>query len=246
MTQRGATWGTAALARLARAASGLATLCAAAACLAVASPASAASPVQLIYRVDHSIFGNIGTYSNTIQTGGDTTTVSTTAHFRVRVLGVVMHREDATRTERWNGDRLVYFHSITNKGGGPIEVTGEATASGFVIRSPKGTVTAPAAVHPANPWSPNFLASHTMMRVDNGRIERVNIRGGGEVPVKLPGQTIFARAYEVDGATRYRVWIDGRGVPVQFTVDDASGKITFTLTDCVGCELHMLYAGQQR
>jgi hypothetical protein len=245
MTQPGATWWGAAAAGIAKAASRLAMLGVAAGCLAVASPA-AASQVQLIYRVDHSLFGDIGTYSNTVETSGNMTTVLTKAHFRVRVLGLVMHREDATRTERWNGGRLVYFHSVTNKGDGPIEVTGEATASGFVIRSPKGTFTAPAAVHPANPWSPNFLASRTMMRVDTGTIERVSISGGGEAPVKVDGQAILAREYEVAGSTRYRVWIDGRGVPVKFSVDDASGKITFMLTDCVGCELHMLYAGQQR
>jgi hypothetical protein len=244
MTRRGATWWTAA-ARIGNA-PGLAVVCAAAFFLCVAGPASAASPIQFVYKVDHSVFGDIGTYSNTIETAGDTTTVLTKAHFLVRVLGIVMHREDATRTERWNGDRLVYFHSITNKGDGPIEVTGKATANGFMINSPKGTVVAPAAVHPANPWSPNFLAAHTMMRVDTGRIERVSISGGGEVPVALPGQTVFAREYEVDGATRYRVWIDGRGIPVKFTVDDASGKVIFTLTHCSGCELYMLYAGQQR
>ena len=213
--------------------------------LAAAGPAAARS-VQLVYRVDHAVFGEIGTYSNTVEASGPTTTVLTKAHFRVKMLGVVMHREDATRTERWNGDRLVYFHSITDKGTGPIEVTGEASAKGFVIRAPQGTVTAPAAVHPANPWSPNFLASHTMMRVDNGKIERVNISGGGEAPVTLSGgQTVPAREYEVDGSTRYRVWIDGRGVPVKFTAEHPSGKITFTLTDCVGCELYTLYAGQR-
>lgn len=245
MTRRGATWWTAA-AWTAKAVPGLALLCAAALCVGVAGPASARSPVRLVYKVEHSVFGDIGTYSNTIETAGDTTTVLTSAHFRVHMLGLVVHREDATRTERWNGDRLVYFHSVTDKGEGPLEVTGDATADGFVIRSPKGTFIAPAAVHPANPWSPNFLAARTMMRVDTGRIERVSISGGGEAPVTLAGQTVFAHEYQVDGATRYWVWIDGRGIPVQFTVDDSSGKITFTLTDCSGCELYMLYAGQQR
>ena len=245
MNERGASSRGAAAARIAKAAPGVAVLGAAALCLALAGAASAASPIQLVYRVDHSVFGNIGTYSNTVETAGATTTVLTKAHFLVRMLGIVMHHEDATRTERWNGNRLVYFHSVTDKGSGPIEVTGEASAGGFVIRSPKGTVTAPAAVHPANPWSPNFLASHTMMRVDTGKIEPVNISGGGEAPVKLDGQTVFAREYEVDGTTRYRVWIDGRGVPVQFSVDDKTGKVTFTLSDCTGCERYMLFAGQR-
>jgi hypothetical protein len=42
--------------------------------------------------------------------------------------------------------------------------------------------------------------------------------------------------YEVDGSTKYVVWIDGRGVPVMFFVDDDTGKVTFTLAKCVGCD----------
>ena len=29
--------------------------------------------------------------------------------------------------------------------------------------------------------------------------------------------------------------VDGRGVPVKFICDDDTGKVTFTLAKCVGC-----------
>src|SRR3954465_13476111 len=70
---------------------------------------------QLRYRVQHSVFGNIGTYTNIVQSVGDTTTVRTTAHFLVTMLGVGLHREDAERTERWQGGRLMSFFGITKK-----------------------------------------------------------------------------------------------------------------------------------
>jgi len=185
--------------------------------------------------VSHSVFGDIGTYSNTIEPSRDGITVQTRAHFEVSMLGVRIHREDAERTERWQGNRLVSFHGVTDKGNGPAEVRGEARGNGFVITSQNGTVTAPASVRPANPWSNNFLGSNTMMRPDSGKIEQVRIGSGQETTVKIDGATIPAVKYEIDGSTRYTIWLDGRGVPVKFLIDDDTGKVTFTLAKCVSC-----------
>jgi Family of unknown function (DUF6134) len=195
-----------------------------------------AAPMQLNYQVTHSTYGNIGTYSNAIEPGaGGATTVQTQAHFAVKVLGVTLHREDAQRTERWQGNRLMSFSGVTNKGGEPVVVRGEARGNNFVINSPQGTVTAPATVHPANPWSANFLSSNTMMRPDSGKLERVRVSGGEEVMVEIDGRSVRARRYEITGDGRYAVWINDRGVPVQFAADDDSGKVTFTLASCSGC-----------
>jgi len=197
--------------------------------------AAAETPAQFIYRVSHSVFGEIGSYSNTVEPSRDGITVETRVHFEVSMLGVRMYREEAERTERWQGNRLVSFRGVTDKGNGPAEVKGEARGNGFVISSSLGTVTAPASVHPANPWSANFLGSNTMMRPDSGKIEQVRIGGGQETTVKIDGATIPAVKYEIDGNTRYTVWLDGRGVPVMFLIDDDTGKVTFTLAKCVHC-----------
>jgi len=197
--------------------------------------AAAETPAEFIYRVSHSTFGDIGTYSNTVEPGRDGTTVQTRAHFEVSILGVRMYREDAERTERWQGNRLVSFHGVTDKGNGPAEVRGEARGNGFIITSQNGTFTAPASVHPANPWSNNFLGSNTMMRPDSGKIEQVRVGSGQETTVKIDGATIPAVKYEIDGSTRYTIWLDGRGVPVKFVIDDDTGKVTFTLAKCVSC-----------
>jgi hypothetical protein len=203
--------------------------------LAVAFPAAAETPAQFVYRVNHSVFGDIGTYTNTIEPNRDGTTVQTRAHFEVKMLGVRMYREDAERTERWQGNRLISFRGVTDKGDGPAEVKGEARGNGFVISSPQGTITAPASVHPANPWSANFLRSNTMMRPDTGKIEQVRVGAGHETTIKIDGAPIPVVKYEVDGSTKYVVWIDGRGVPVMFFIDDDTGKVTFTLAKCVEC-----------
>jgi Family of unknown function (DUF6134) len=203
--------------------------------LLAAGPATAEGSAQFVYRVNHSVFGEIGTYTNTLEPSRDGITVKTKAHFEVKMLGVRMYREDADRTERWQGDRLISFRSVTDKGDGPQEVKGEARGNSFVITSPHGTVTAPWSVHPANPWSSAFLHSNTMLRPDTGKIEQVRVGGGQETAVKIDGASIPAVQYDVDGATKYRVWLDARGVPVMFWIDDDTGKITFTLAKCVGC-----------
>jgi hypothetical protein len=203
--------------------------------LAAVGSAGAETPAQFTYKVTHAVFGDIGTYTNTIEPARDGTTVQTQAHFEVKMLGVRMFREDAERTERWQGNRLVAFRGITDKGDGPAEVRGEARGNSFVISSPHGTISAPSSVHPANPWSANFLHSSTMMRPDTGKLEQVRVGPGQETRVNIDGAAIPAVKYEVDGSTKYTVWLDGRGVPIKFLVDDDTGKVTFTLANCVGC-----------
>jgi hypothetical protein len=89
--------------------------------------ADASSTEPLRYQVQHSKFGNIGTYTNMVQSAGDMTTVQTTAHFLVTMLGVGLHREDAERTERWRGGRLISFVGITKKNGDITQIKGEAS-----------------------------------------------------------------------------------------------------------------------
>jgi hypothetical protein len=197
--------------------------------LSGAARAMAESPRELIYNVKHSVFGDIGTYSNLIEASGAVITIKTTAHFLVKALGVGLHREDAQRVEQWQGNRLVFFHGITVKNGDKTEVQGEAKGNNFVITSPLGTVNAPASVKPANPWSSRSIDSNEMMRVDNGKVEKVTVSGGGQTNVSVDGASTTAKEYDITGSTRYKIWIDSHDVPVMFMVDDDSGQVTFTL-----------------
>lgn len=207
------------------------------------SPAPAAASEQLNYRITHSMFGDIGSYSNTIEPNGDATTVQTRSHILVKMLGMSVYHEDAQRTEQWQGNRLVSFHSMTRKGDGATEVQGVARGNQFLISTPQGTITAPATVHPANPWSANFVASSMMMRPDTGKLEPVSVSGGGQASVTLNNATLPARRYDVNGKTRYTVWLDPHGVPLKFIVDDDSGKVTFTLSRCSNCGVEVSGAG---
>jgi hypothetical protein len=154
-----------------------------------------------------------------------------------------MYREDSKRTEEWDGDRLVSFHSLTKKADGTTEVDGVARGNQFLISTPKGTVAAPWNVHPANPWSANFVAASIMMRPDTGRLEPVSVSGGTPASVLLNNTSFATTRYEVSGKTKYIVWLDQRGVPLKFVVDDDSGKVTFTLSRCSNCGVEVTDAG---
>jgi hypothetical protein len=211
-----------------------------------AAPARAEGPLQLTYDVSHSMAGHVGTYVNTILPSADGTTVETQTRFLVKMLGMRIYSERAQRTEEWQGNRLVSYQSVTDENGRPLVVRGVARGGDFVITSPNGTVTAPANVRPANPWSAVFLGSNTMMRPDTGALEHVRVTALGPATVTLNGRSIPTQSYEVDGDQKYVVYLDGRGIPVEFMVDGSSGQITFRLVKCGGCALAVSALGNSR
>jgi hypothetical protein len=201
--------------------------------MAQAAPAASANPQRLVYTIHHSRYGTIGTYSNAVEKTGDGTTVTTEAHIRVSIIGVVLYRQDVSRQERWKNDRLVSFHGITTVNGHPLELTGAAQGDNFMLMSPEGEIVAPANVRLANPWSPDVLHGDTLLTPDRGRMEKVQVKGGEETSVTVNRRAVRAKRYEIDrldGQKRYEVWLDERGTPVMFTSYIMDAAITFTLT----------------
>jgi hypothetical protein len=196
-------------------------------------PAASASPEHMVYRVQHSRYGNIGTYSNAVEKAGNVTTVTTEAHIAVSVLGVVLYRQDIARQERWNADRLVAFHGVTTVNGKPYELTGNADGDRFVLMSPEGPIVAPASVKLANPWSADVLRGDTLITPDRGRIENVQVKTPQETSLTINGRATRTKHYDInrlDGTKRYEVWLDDQGTPVQFITYNPNGMVTFTLT----------------
>jgi len=199
-----------------------------------ADSAAFAAPAQqkMVYSVHHSRYGDIGTYTNSVEKSGDMTTVTTDAHIRVSLLGVVLYRQDAERQERWNGSRLVSFHGVTTVNGKPLEMTGSAQGNQFVMMGPEGDVIAPAGVKLANPWSSDVLRGTTLLTPDRGRMEDVEVKVGQEAMVAINGKQMRTKRYEIDrrgGEKRYDVWLDDGGTPVMFTTYNPNGTVTFTL-----------------
>ena len=202
-------------------------------CILGFAPSAFAAPQKFVYQIRHSTYGSIGTYTNSIETAGDNTTVTTAGRIRVSILGIVLYRQDFDRVERWTGERLISFQGLTTTNGRSTEVKGEAEGNRFAVNSPNGSFLAPADVKPANPWSDVVLMGATMMTPDRGLLEDVKIRPAEMTELAIKGSKVRARRYEIQrlsGEKRYEVWLDDEGTTVMFNVSTRRGLVTFTLT----------------
>jgi hypothetical protein len=198
---------------------------------ALAQPAFATAPVETCeYKIKHALYGDIGTYTNTIARNGERTEVVSTLRVAVKILGLVVYRREADRFERWQGDRLVTFTSAENRNGQLVEVRGEARGDAFVISSPAGQVIAPAYVRPSNPWSADILRASVMMSTSTGTVLPAMVRGGQEDMIALEGRIEKLRRFEIDSDKREYVWLDRNDIPVAFRTHDEGTTIDFVLS----------------
>jgi len=197
--------------------------------IAGAGPAFARDVYE--YRVEHPKYGEIGTYTNIIDTSGGRTEVHSELHIVVKFLGITVYREQADRDEQWRQDRLVSFHGITVTNGDTLAIKGEAQGDRFLITSPTGTVAAPSDIHPSNPWSLSMMRGDTIMSTKTGRIFRPHV-SIDEVDRMTPqGRAVRLRHFEVVTDKREQVWFDARGVPVEFSTEKDGTPIYFVLTN---------------
>jgi hypothetical protein len=214
---------------IAGAAAALATAVAFAETAPLASPPADASQI-FEYKVNHALYGDIGTYKNIIERRGDAIAVRSTLDIAVRFLGFPVYREAGERLERWHGDRLVEFRSVTHKNGEKLEVIGEARDDAFVIKSPSGIAEAPRNVRPSNPWSSKMLNAETMMSTTTGKVMPARVRGGAEDIVLFNGKPRKLRRFDVQSDKQEFVLLDERDVAVVFGTEDNGSRVEFILT----------------
>lgn len=221
-----------------------ALLLAAGATLVLGAGPAFADAVQLNYSVNHSKYGNIGTFANTVDTEGQDATVTTNLNIQVKFLGIPAYRQKAQRVEKWQGDRLVFLHSVTDTNGKSVAVDGVAKGGQFQVTTPSGTAMAPANVRVANPWSPKLMNGDMILGADDGTLSRMQITPGQTTMIATSnagmssGQTVAAngwipvKEYTIDltgAGEHYDVWFDNSGTPVKFDKVDKNGTVTFTL-----------------
>lgn len=191
---------------------------------------AAASEVYT-YKIENGRLGEIGRYTDTVtESGGDRRIVSQ-LRVVVRILGIVLHREVADRTEVWHAGKLVSFDSLTTTNGDRVAVRGEAHDGSFVITTPSGTETASADIRPSNPWSAQINGAHVLMSTKTGKIETVQQATADDAVIDVRGVPVPTRHFVFVTNKRQEVWKDARGVPVRFVSDEPVGQIDFVLVD---------------
>ncbi len=201
--------------------------------LALASPGLAiAAPQTYDYVVTHSRYGVIGDYDRTIEQTGGITRAQSRLTIAVKVLGIVVHRENADQTEVWRGPRLISFNSVTTSNGKPLKVSGEARDNGFWVTTPAGTAIAPADVAASDPWGFSRTGPSQVVSIKSGKIEPVNVIGGETETLLLRGVAVPVRHFRVSTARqpdKWDVWLDAQGVPIKFRSLERGGTVDFTL-----------------
>ena len=199
-------------------------------CAGVPASARAAPPHTFTYTVEHPTYGDIGTYTDTVAETGKDMQIDTRMRIAVKVLGIVVHREDADRTEIWHGDRLVSFHSATTTNGKTLVVDGRAQGDKFIVTSPAGRATAPADVEPSSPWAVRYARPGVMMSTKTGELFPSRILGAGRTVVSVDGIKVPVRHFTIQTDTRDDVWLSHQGVPVRFRTEVDGTPINFVLT----------------
>ena len=191
-------------------------------------PALAVQQVY-IYSVVHPIYGEIGTLTDTIDRSPEATRIDSRLRIAVKLVGIVVSRQETDTTEIMRGNRLVSLQSVTKKDGRHLEVHGEAQGDQFVVNSTTGSFTGPATIAPSDPWVLKRTGEQTVIFTDTGRITTMFISGGDYDTISVNGASVLARHFVVMGDKRLEVWLDNREIPIMFRTVENGTPIDFVL-----------------
>ncbi|MDJ0949781.1 MAG: DUF6134 family protein [Alphaproteobacteria bacterium] len=181
------------------------------------------------YVVSHSLHGDVGHLTNTIQRDGPELLVKTQLRITGKVLGIVVRRIEEDRQEIWREGRLIAYESRADDNGEIVVTRGRAEGDAFVIDGSEGRVEAPADLYTATAWSIGMVDARVLMGTKDGDLNRVTITAVGTDPIEVAGRQVPARLYHVRGDTERDLWFDSRGVPLKIAFPAAGGTVSFTL-----------------
>lgn len=195
---------------------------------AAEAPEAGASKVYK-YKIHHPVYGEIGTYTNTIRQDGNDVSVRNEVRATVKILEIIVHDHKSQSMELWRDGRIVSFKGNTKENGTVFEIRGRAEGDKFIVSGPQGQTEAPLNVFPNNPWSTGILNAKVLMSTKSGKLYRVHSTAGEEKVLKLGAKTLKTKYFKVDGDARYELWFDKAGVPVKFRDLNDDREITFQI-----------------
>ncbi|MFI5022972.1 MAG: DUF6134 family protein [Alphaproteobacteria bacterium] len=176
------------------------------------------------------------------------TRIDSQLRIAVKILGIVVHREEGDRTEIFRGDRLVSLRAVTITNGTRLDVRGEAQGDHFVVTSPTGVAEAPADAVPSDPWLLKALGQGTVVSIKTGRIIPTRVTGGEPAMVSLQGVMVATRHFMARGERQQETWLNDHDVPIMFRSVEDGTTIDFIptspLRDAAIAEAHLVPAAK--
>jgi len=194
----------------------------------VAAPAVAAEQTYT-YSIVHPTFGDIGVFTDRIEHTGDQMSIHTQLRIAVRMVGVVVYREQADGVEVLQGRRLVALENVGDKDGKNFNVHGRIEGGRFMVNSPAGSFAAPLDVLPSDPWLVHGATQGKVLSTRTGQVVDVTVTGGEPVSIEVQGSWVRARHYIVNGDKRQEIWMADNSVPVMFRSFEDGMPIDFVL-----------------
>jgi len=199
----------------------------------VAVPALAAEKTY-VYSVMHPTYGRIGTLTDKVDHSADGMRIDSQLRIAVKLVGIVVYRQDSDITTIMQGGKLVSLESVTDKDGQHLEVHGKAEFGGFAVNATGGSFTGPATTAPSSPWLLKQTGRGTLVYPSTGTIRDAQVSGGEIETVSMDGVAVSLRHFVVTGFNREDVWLDSAGIPVMFRSFEDGTPIDFVLQNALG------------
>jgi hypothetical protein len=130
---------------------------------------------------------------------GDSSSVSISARFEVKVFSFTVYHYTHDATEQWQKNCLRMLSAQTDDNGDRQHVTTEITASGIVATGTGGRVTLGECPMSFAYWNPLMLQQSQLLNSQTGEWQRVNIAELGKEKIQVRGAAIDARHYRING-----------------------------------------------
>ena len=199
----------------------------------VAVPALATEKTY-VYSVMHPTYGRIGTLTDKVDHSADGMRIDSQLRIAVKLVGIVVYRQDSDITTIMQGGKLVSLESVTDKDGQHLEVHGKAEFGGFAVNATGGSFTGPATTAPSSPWLLKQTGRGTLVYPSTGTIRDAQVSGGEIETVSMDGVAVSLRHFVVTGFNREDVWLDSAGIPVMFRSFEDGTPIDFVLQNALG------------
>jgi hypothetical protein len=170
--------------------------------LAEVGPPTPVAPLVYTYAILHPHYGEIGTFTDTIDRKPNTMRIDGRLRIAMKSFGIVLYRKETDFTAIMRDERLISLQSVTKKGGEYLQVRGDAQGDQFVVNTTIGTFAGPKTILPSDPFVLKSTGEGTMVSTDTGRISRVKVFGGDHETVSVKGDSISGRRFSVLGVTR--------------------------------------------
>ena len=136
-------------------------------------------------------------FAVTDREGGQDVEIS--AEFDVKFLFFNAYSYDHRNLESWAGDCLARIDALTNDNGKESAVSGQSSASGFVVNVNQGAaVVGSDCVRSFAYWNPVILESETLLNSQTGDLVDVTIRNHGAVMLQIGSDQVPAEKFTIE------------------------------------------------